>query len=95
MTAGCQPCFDPSQSILTGMTRFQLQQALNCAQQAYIELMTGEKGVKFSYTQGDGTKSVEYVVTDQGKLTAFIQLLQAQLGIRCRTRRPINFSFGR
>jgi len=70
-----------------------LQQALANAQAALIALQTGSKGVSFSYTQGDGTKSVTYAPTDIGALTALIRQLQQQLGIICRARRPIRFVY--
>ncbi|QII37503.1 phage head-tail adapter protein [Rouxiella badensis] len=86
--------FNPNSSLLAGaMTRDQLQAALTSAQQAYIELSTGAKGVSFSYTQGDGTRSVAYQQTDIGQLTALIQLLQAQLGIVQRSRRTLRFRY--
>lgn len=86
--------FNPQTSLLTGaMTRAQLQEALTAAQQAYLELSTGSKGVSFSYTQGDGTRSVSYQQTDMGKLMALIQLLQAQLGIVKRPRKTLRFRY--
>ncbi|MBD2781943.1 gpW family head-tail joining protein [Xenorhabdus szentirmaii] len=78
-------------SFLTGMSREQLQAALNAAQQAYIELSTGAKGVSFSYTQGDGTRSVSYQQTSLGDLLALIQAIQTELGIA--TRRPIRVRY--
>lgn len=75
------------------MTRAQLQEALTAAQQAYLELSTGSKGVSFSYTQGDGTRSVNYQQTDMGQLMALIQLLQAQLGIVKRPRKTLRFRY--
>ncbi|MFS7358660.1 gpW family head-tail joining protein [Rahnella inusitata] len=86
--------FNPNSSLLAGaMTRDQLQTALTSAQQAYLELSTGAKGVSFSYTQGDGTRSVSYQQTDIGQLTALIQLLQAQLGIVKRPRVTLRFRY--
>jgi len=86
--------FNPQTSLLAGaMTRAQLQEALTAAQQAYLELSTGSKGVSFSYTQGDGTRSVSYQQTDVGKLMALIQLLQAQLGIVKRPRKTLRFRY--
>ncbi|OTA14090.1 phage head-tail adapter protein [Xenorhabdus vietnamensis] len=78
-------------SLLTGMSREQLKTALNTAQQAYIELSTGTKGVSFSYTQGDGTRSVSYQQTSLGDLLALIQAIQTELGIT--TRRPIRVRY--
>jgi hypothetical protein len=49
------------------MTRDQLQAALTSAQQAYIELSTGAKGVSFTYSQDDGNRSVTYQQTDIGQ----------------------------
>ncbi|MGP2469121.1 gpW family head-tail joining protein [Yersinia sp. 2540 StPb PI] len=86
--------FNANTSLLAGaMSRAQLEEALNRAQQAYIELSSGAKGVSFSYAQGDGTRSVTYQQTDIGTLMGFIQLLQAQLGIVKRPRRAIRFRY--
>ncbi|EHD21312.1 MULTISPECIES: gpW family head-tail joining protein [Brenneria] len=86
--------FDPNSSLLAGaMTRGQLLAALTAAQQAYIELSSGAKGVSFSYAQGDGTRSVSYQQTDIGQLMSLIQLLQAQLGIVKRPRRTLRFRY--
>ncbi|WP_446469422.1 gpW family head-tail joining protein [Xenorhabdus stockiae] len=83
--------FNHNTSLLAGMSREQLLAALETAQAAYIELATGNKGVSFSYTQGDGTRSVSYQSTDLGHLLALIQMIQAQLGLS--TRRPARFRF--
>ncbi|WP_295541063.1 gpW family head-tail joining protein [uncultured Pseudacidovorax sp.] len=80
-------------SVLTGMTKEQLQAALASAQKAYVDLMTGAKAVTLSYTQGDGARSVTYQQTNQQQLVAFIQLLQQALGLSMRARRPIRFNF--
>ncbi|KER01555.1 gpW family protein [Photorhabdus temperata] len=86
--------FNSKTSLLAGaMTREQLQDALMKAQQAYIELAAGSRGVSFSYTQGDGTRSVSYQQSSMADLMALIQLLQAQLGIVARPRRPVRFRF--
>lgn len=86
--------FNANTSLLAGaMTRAQLEEALNRAQQAYIELSTGSKGVSFSYAQGDGTRSVTYQQTDIGLLMGLIQLLQAQLGIVKRPRGALRFRY--
>ncbi|HHH0684241.1 TPA: gpW family head-tail joining protein [Yersinia enterocolitica] len=86
--------FDPNSSLLAGdLTREQLRSALTQAQQAYLELSTGAKGVSFSYAQGDGTRSVSYQPTDIGQLTSLIQLLQAQLGVVSRSRRTLRFRY--
>lgn len=86
--------FNANTSLLAdAMSRAQLEEALNRAQQAYIELSSGAKGVSFSYAQGDGTRSVTYQQTDIGILMGLIQLLQAQLGIVKRPRRAIRFRY--
>ncbi len=78
-------------TLLTGMSDAQLKQALVQAQQAYIDLSTGAKGVSFSYTQGDGTRSVSYQQTSLGDLLALIQTIQAMLNIS--RRRPIRVRY--
>ncbi|MEX6095901.1 gpW family head-tail joining protein [Morganella morganii] len=54
-------------------------------------MSTGAKGVSFSYTQGDGTRSVSYQQTSLGDLLALIQTIQAMLGIS--RRRPIRVRY--
>ncbi|WP_077556682.1 gpW family head-tail joining protein [Rhodanobacter sp. B04] len=68
-----------------------LQASLAVAQQAYIDLSTGAKGESYSYTQGDGAKSVTYTRANLPALANMIQLLQSQLGIVSRARRPVRF----
>ena len=86
--------FNRNTSLLAGgMTDAQLRDALQKAQQAYIDLTTGSRGVSFSYTQGDGTRSVSYQQNSLADLLALIQLLQAQLGIVARPRKPVRFRF--
>ncbi|CAM7707026.1 TPA: gpW family head-tail joining protein [Klebsiella pneumoniae] len=86
--------FNRNTSLLAGgMTDAQLRDALQKAQQAYIDLTTGSRGVSFSYTQGDGTRSVSYQQSSLADLLALIQLLQAQLGIVARPRKPVRFRF--
>lgn len=80
-------------SILAGMQTSALQSALATAQQAYIDLSTGNKGESYSYTQGDGAKAVTYTKANLPDLVALIRLLQAQLGIVSAPRRPIRFRF--
>lgn len=83
--------FAPPLGILTGMSPEQLQLALANAQAAYLALSTGSKGESFSYTQGDGGKSVTYTRANIGQLTALITQLQQALGLIARARRPIRF----
>lgn len=86
--------FNRRTSLLAGgMTDAQLRDALQKAQQAYIDLTTGSRGVSFSYSQGDGTRSVSYQQSSLADLLALIQLLQAQLGIVARPRKPVRFRF--
>lgn len=85
--------YNPSTSILAGMSTAALQTALANAQQAYIDLSSGAKVVTASYSQGDGAKSVTYTQANVADLVALIKQLQAQLGIIQRGRRPIGFRF--
>ncbi|WGL97919.1 gpW family head-tail joining protein [Arsenophonus sp. aPb] len=80
-------------TLLTGMSKEQLKAALEVAQQAYLELASGNKGVSFSYSQGDGTRSVSYQKTQLSDLLALIQMIQAELGLIPRARRPVRFRF--
>jgi hypothetical protein len=73
------------------MSTAQLQTALANAQQAYLDLSTGVKGVDFTYSQAGGTKHVRYTETDIPKVLALIKELQAQLGIICTPRRAMRF----
>ncbi|MBO1916083.1 phage head-tail adapter protein [Providencia rettgeri] len=72
-------------TLLTGMSQ-ELKQALNQAQQAYIDLSTGAKGVSFRIRKG-WNALVSYQQTSLGDLLALIQTIQAMLGIS--RRRPI------
>lgn len=85
--------FNPNTSPLAGMSREQLQIALKKAQAAYIDLATGSRGVSFSYSQGDGTRSVTYQQSSLAELQALISQLQAQLGIIRQPRRAIRVRF--
>ena len=87
----CAPPFNPATSLLAGMDTAGLRASLAAAQQAYIDLSTGAKGESYSYTQGDGSKSVTYTRANLPALANIIQLLQSQLGIVPRARRPIRF----
>jgi hypothetical protein len=89
----CAPPFNPATSLLAGMNTTALQASLAVAQQAYIDLSTGAKGESYSYTQGDGVKSVTYTRANLPALANMIQLLQSQLGIVSRARRPVRFRY--
>ena len=81
----------PRPTIFTGMSVPQLQQALLTLQQAYLDLASGMKGETYTYTQGDGSKSVTYTRANIATLAATIMELQQMLGIRCRARKPLRF----
>lgn len=81
--------FNRNRGLLAGVQTSVLQKALKDAQDAYIALTTGSKGESYSYTQGDGSKSVTYSKANVAELAALIQSLQAQLGIVPRPRRAI------
>lgn len=85
--------YNPAVGLLAGMPRDVLQANLTQAQQAYIDLLSGVKGESYSYTQGDGTKSVTYTRANIEALAALIQTLQSQLGVVSRARRPMRFRF--
>lgn len=82
-----------SNSILTGMNPATLQAALASAQQAYLDLSTGAKGESYSYSQGDGSKSVTFTRANIAQLSVLIRQLQTELGIISRSRRPVRFRF--
>lgn len=83
----------PCNTMFTGMSQAQLVAALASAQAAYLDLMMGKQGVSFSYTQGDGAKSVTYKPADAGSLAAVIRELQQASGLIVRARRPVHFVF--
>lgn len=85
----CPQPYDPSNSLLAGMSTAALQTALANAQAAYIALASGSKGESFSYTQGDGAKSVTYTRANLPALASLIRMLQSQLGVVVRARNPI------
>ena len=79
--------------LLSGFSQTALKTALANAQQAYLDLSTGVKGESFSYTQGDGSKSVTYTRAELPQLAALIRQLQQQLGMLRHARRPMRFRF--
>lgn len=76
-------------SALAGMSQTDLQAALGAAQAALVKVMTGQQGVTFNYTQGDGAKGVTFQVTSPANLRAFIAELQCALGLPTTRRRPM------
>lgn len=77
-----------------GMTQAQLQALLAQAQQAYVDVMLGNKNVSLSYTQGDGAKAVTKQMTSQANVLAFIMMVERALGMPCARRRPIRPVYG-
>lgn len=84
--------YGPS-SLLAGISRESLEVSLRNAQQAYLQLSTGGKVETATYTQGDGSKSITYTRANIAQLANVIQMLQQQLGIVTRARRPLTFRF--
>jgi hypothetical protein len=80
-------------NLLAGMSRAQLQAMLTQAQTALVELQLGKKGVSFSYTQGDGTRSVSYQPTSVADVTSLIMQLQQALGMPGSRRRAVRFRY--
>lgn len=66
---------------LIGVPPATLQQWLTQAQQAYQDLMMGNKPEIVSYTQGDGNRSVTYTRANLGALQQRIRELTAALGL--------------
>ena len=78
-------------SYLVGVSQATLTQWLADAQQALHDLQTGAKGESYSYTQGDGSRSITYTRADVDKLLRYTQDLAMALGLTRRRRaiRPI------
>ena len=89
MNNRCCPPYDP----YAGWTREAKLAALQSAQQAAIDLATGNKGEAFAYTQGDGSKSVTYTRADLGAINQLIAALKQSLGICGGRRRAIGFTY--
>ena len=85
--------YDPSRSILAGIDLAVLQTRLAQMQQAYLDLSSGAKGEAYTYTQGDGSKSITYSRANIGQLIMAIRQVQAQLGIISEPRRAIGVRF--
>lgn len=72
-----------------GIPASTLQSWLAEALQAQHDLMTGAKGESYSYTQGDGNKSVTFTRVNIADLSAYILRLKMALGLgRARPLRP-------
>jgi hypothetical protein len=80
-------------SILDGLDVGILQARLASLQQAYLDLSSGARGETYSYTQGEGAKSVTYTRANLGDLTQAILLVQTQIdrvnGVRSHRRAPM------
>ncbi|MTK12695.1 MAG: phage head-tail adapter protein [Clostridiaceae bacterium] len=74
-----------------------LRQRLAAMQQAYLDLSSGARGESYSYTQGDGSKSVTYTRGNIAQLVQAIIQLQAQIDLLTvgytRRRRPLMVAF--
>jgi hypothetical protein len=87
--------FNPAKSILAGgnLSNATMQSFLAGLQQVYLQLSMGQSVVVAEYSQGPGsTKKVTYKHTDITTISGAIMLLQSQLGVVRRVRRPIGFS---
>ncbi|AKR49730.1 phage head-tail adapter protein [Acetobacter pasteurianus] len=87
-----QAHFEPASSLLAGLSKAQLQQALTNCQMALIALQGGQRVASVSYSQGDGSRAVTYSQANVGDLSAMIKTLQRQLGMpgtRRRALRPV------
>ena len=76
-----------SRTILAGMSVDVLTAQLSVMQQAYLDLSTGAKGEEYSYTQGDGAKSVTYTRTNLAALGQAIISVQTQIDLINGSRR--------
>jgi hypothetical protein len=80
-------------SILDGIDVGVLQSRLAAMQQAYLDLTSGAKGQTYSYTQGEGAKSVTYTQANIGDLTQAIISVQSQIdrltGVCTNRRAPL------
>jgi hypothetical protein len=80
-------------SILDGIDVGVLQTRLAAMQQAYLDLTSGAKGQTYSYTQGEGAKSVTYTAANIADLTQAILSVQTQIdqinGVCLNRRAPL------
>lgn len=80
-----------SQFLTGDETTGELKAILQSATSRMRDIASGDKGISFSYTQGDGTRSVTYQATDTAALRALIAEVNAKLGTR--TRRALGFRY--
>lgn len=80
-------------SIFDGIGIAALQARLAEMQQAYLDLMAGNRGESYTYSQGDGSKSVTYTRANIGDLAQAILTLQTRIdqltGQTINRRRPL------
>jgi len=86
------PAYDPTASDLANVPRNTLIQWQLEAMTALHKLSTGQQGESYSYTQGDGSKSVTYTRANLNDLRAWLAKLNAQLGLSSG-RRPMRVIF--
>lgn len=84
LVRGCTPG-----GIFAGMSKEELQALLVKLRTAYTDLISGNKGETFSYSQGDGAKSVSYTRANAADLLPIIAQVQAALGVCGARRRPL------
>lgn len=84
--------FNPAISDLANVPRNTLIQWQLEAMTALHKLSTGQQGEAYSYTQGDGAKSVTYTRANIDDLRAWLAKLNAQLGVSSG-RRPMRVIF--
>jgi hypothetical protein len=87
--------YDITQTVLAGVDNATLQGWLTDAQAALGKLMSGQQVVTVIVTGGGQHREVTYR-NDRNQvalLNQWIRMLQAQLGIICAPRRPINVTF--
>lgn len=66
-------------SIFDGLDLATLQSRLTALQLAMLDLEAGARVAKATYSQGDGSRSVEYTQADRASLTRTILALQSQI----------------
>ena len=71
---------------LIGVDPATLRLWLSQAQQAYQDLLMGNKPEAVAYTQGDGSRSVTYTRANMGALQQRIRELTAALGLSAGRR---------
>ncbi|MEI6542123.1 MAG: gpW family head-tail joining protein [Methylococcales bacterium] len=79
--------YNPNRGPFAGMDQAALRANLAIAQEAYAKLMTGAKMVETKYTTSGSETSATYTAANKIDLYAYIQSLQAALGIVKNPRR--------